>query len=66
MNKDKIILHPKLIHVPKDCIDYVIVHELCHIRYKNHDKKFFSLLDEKCPDWKKKKEKLEAVGVYVL
>ena len=66
VNKDKIILHPKLIHVPKDCIDYVIVHELCHIRYKNHDKKFFSFLDEKCPDWKKKKEKLEAVGVHVL
>ncbi|MCB9810672.1 MAG: M48 family metallopeptidase [Candidatus Nomurabacteria bacterium] len=66
VNKDKIILNPKLIHVSKDCIDYVIVHELCHMRYKNHDKKFFAFLDEKYPKWEKKKDKLEAFGVHIL
>ncbi len=65
LNKDKIFLNPKLIHVSKDCIDYVIVHELCHMRYKNHDKKFFKLLDQKYPDWERTKEKLEAMGTLI-
>lgn len=66
VSKEKIVLHPKLIHVSKDCIDYVIVHELCHMRYKNHDQKFFAFLNEKYPRWEKKKEKLESVGVHIL
>jgi predicted metal-dependent hydrolase len=62
INKDKIVLNPKLIYVSKDCIDYVLVHELCHMRYKNHNKKFFKFLDEKYPKWEKVKEKLELMG----
>ena len=65
VHKDKIVLNPKLIHVSKDCIDYVIAHELCHMRYKNHDKKFFSFLDEKYPKWEGVKEKLEIMGSIV-
>ena len=56
----KIILNPQLIHVPKECIDYVIAHELCHVKYKKHDKRFFDLLKSKVPDWEKKKERLES------
>jgi predicted metal-dependent hydrolase len=62
LNKDKIFLNPKLIHTSKDCIDYVIVHELCHLKYKNHGAYFWKLLDEKYPKWKIVKEKLETVG----
>ena len=62
LNKEKIFLNPKLIHTSKDCIDYVIVHELCHLKYKNHDKRFFDLLEEKYPRWGKVKEKLETIG----
>lgn len=65
VNKNKIVLNPKLIYMPKDYIDYVIVHELCHMKYKNHDKKFFKFLDEKYPKWEKVKEKLEAMGAMV-
>lgn len=65
VNKNKIVLNPKLIYMPKDYIDYVIVHELCHMKYKNHDKKFFKFLDEKHPKWEKVKEKLEAMGAMV-
>ena len=61
---NKIILNPRLVHVPKDCIDYVITHELCHMEHKKHDKNFYKLLDEKCPGWKKVKDKLEIVGVH--
>ncbi len=66
LNKKKVLLNPKLIHMPKDCIDYVITHELCHMRYKNHDKKFFALLYEKYPKWQKTKEKLEEIGALIL
>jgi predicted metal-dependent hydrolase len=62
LNKEKIFLNPKLIHTPKDCIDYVIVHELCHLKYKNHGSLFWKLLDEKFPKWEKVKEKLETIG----
>lgn len=58
-NHEKIFLNPKLIHASTDCIDYVIVHELCHMQYKNHDKKFYKLLEEKYPKWEKIKNKLE-------
>lgn len=64
VSKEKIILNPKLIHVSKHCIDYVIVHEMCHLRYKNHNKKFFEFLEEKYPKWEKTKDKLETIGAY--
>jgi len=59
INKDKICLNPKLIHASKDCIDYVITHELCHVRYKNHNKMFWKFMEEKYPNWVKVKDKLE-------
>lgn len=62
IEKRRILLNPKLIHVSSSCIDYVITHELCHMRFKNHDKKFFVFLDEKFPRWEKTKEKLELQG----
>jgi predicted metal-dependent hydrolase len=65
LNQEKILINPKLIHVSKDCIDYVIVHELCHMKYKNHDKRFYDLLNKKYPKWEKVKDKLETIGSTV-
>ncbi|MCK5061983.1 M48 family metallopeptidase [Candidatus Parcubacteria bacterium] len=59
LNHKKIILNPVLIQAPKECIDYVITHELCHMKYKNHDKKFYDLLKSKIKNWEEVKEKLE-------
>jgi hypothetical protein len=59
LSNKKIILNPLLIKASKDCIDYVIVHELCHIKYRKHNKYFFKLQESIIPDWKKTKEKLE-------
>jgi predicted metal-dependent hydrolase len=59
LSKKKIILNPLLIRASKECIDYVITHELCHMRHKNHTKQFFLLLESKMPGWEKVKEKLE-------
>ncbi|MDZ7796209.1 MAG: SprT family zinc-dependent metalloprotease [Candidatus Marinimicrobia bacterium] len=52
-------LNLELIKAPKECIDYVITHELCHLKYSNHSKEFFQLLEELLPNWKKTKYKLE-------
>lgn len=54
-----IILNPLLIQTSKDCIDYVITHELCHIKYRNHTKIFYKLLRVKCPKWEVIKDTLE-------
>jgi hypothetical protein len=54
-----IILNPLLIQPSKQCIDYVITHELCHMKYRNHDKNFFTLLASKMKNWQQVKEQLE-------
>jgi predicted metal-dependent hydrolase len=55
----KIILNPELIKAPKACIEYVIIHELCHLVYQNHSKKFYAFQTKLFPDWERWKEKLE-------
>jgi len=57
----KLILNPELIKAPKRCIEYVIVHELCHLVHRNHSAAFFKLQTAEMPDWGKWKEKLERV-----
>jgi len=59
LSNKKIILNPKLIQAPKEYIDYVITHELCHMKYKNHDSKFYQALKAKISNWEEIKEKLE-------
>lgn len=57
--KGKIILNPDLIKAPKRCIEYVIVHELCHLIHHDHTQKFFDLQKKMMSDWVKWKNKLE-------
>lgn len=56
----KIFLNPLLISAPKDCIDYVIVHELCHLRFPNHSTSFYQLLASILPDWHQRKDRLNS------
>lgn len=56
---NKLIFNPKLIHTPKRCIEYVVMHELCHIIHKNHSKDFFDLLTRLMPDWETRKSILD-------
>lgn len=57
----KIIINSELIKAPKACIEYIIIHELCHLLYPNHNKSFFNYLSTLLPDWEKLKERLERV-----
>lgn len=60
-NKNKIILNTELIKAPVHCIEYIITHETCHLKYPNHDKKFYDFLSMVMPDWKERKGRLEKV-----
>jgi hypothetical protein len=57
--KGRLTLNIDLIRAPRGCIDYVITHELSHLRYKNHGPGFYRLLDKLMPDWEKRKHRLE-------
>lgn len=57
--KGRIILNPELVKAPKGCIEYVIVHELCHLVHRGHTKRFFELQAKEMPDWEKWKNRLE-------
>jgi predicted metal-dependent hydrolase len=57
----KIILNTELIKAPKGCIEYVVIHELCHLVHHNHNKTFYELQEKMIPDWKILKERLEHV-----
>jgi hypothetical protein len=57
--KGKILLNPELIKAPKGCIEYVIIHELCHLVHHDHTQKFIDLQTKEMPDWGKWKSKLE-------
>lgn len=63
-NKEgEIHLNLELIKAPKKCIEYVIMHELCHLAHLNHSIAFYNLLEKVYPDWKTTKNKLERIMV---
>lgn len=51
-------LNSNLIRAPRACIEYVVVHELCHLTHRDHDRSFFRLLGQVMPDWEKRKQQL--------
>lgn len=54
--KQSITLNKELIKSPKDCIDYVVLHELVHFLHKDHNKDFYNCMSKFMPDWKDRKE----------
>jgi hypothetical protein len=58
-DKGTVTLNTDLIRAPKECIDYVVTHELCHLKYHDHSPDFYKLLDSVIPGWEKIKHKLE-------
>lgn len=61
-----IILNPHLVKAPRECVDYVIIHELCHLKEHNHSPEFYRLLSLQMPDWKLIKAKLDAMAELLL
>ncbi len=52
-------LNVNLVRAPRACIEYVVVHELCHLKHRDHNASFFRLLGQLMPDWEKRKQRLE-------
>lgn len=55
----QVILNPHLIKAPRECIEYVIVHELAHLKYHDHSPEFFDLVSRYAPGWEKPKKLLD-------
>lgn len=64
--KGNLMLNPHLVKAPKECIDYVILHELCHVAEHNHSERFWRLLTQVMPSWKEVKAKLDDMAEMYL
>ena len=49
----------RLLYAPKEVVEYVVYHELAHIRQRNHSKKFWAEVERYCPNWKDKRKWLK-------
>ncbi|QDX82854.1 metal-dependent hydrolase [Denitratisoma sp. DHT3] len=64
--KGGLLLNPMLVKAPTPCIDYVILHELCHLKEHNHSPHFYELLAGLMEDWQGRKAELDALADHLL
>jgi predicted metal-dependent hydrolase len=57
-SKGKITISSELVKLDDIYLEYVILHELCHLRHHDHGQKFYKLLSEVFPDWKQRRSEL--------
>lgn len=62
----KLSLNPLLVKAPRDCIDYVLMHELCHLQHHNHGPQFYRLLKRQLPYWELIKCRLDGFAEQIL
>jgi predicted metal-dependent hydrolase len=58
-SKGKIAISYDLIRLDEIYAEYVIIHELCHLKHHNHSSNYYNLLSEVYPEWKKVREELK-------
>ena len=61
-----ILLNPQLVKAPRDCVDYVIMHELCHLLEHNHSPRYYRLLGQLMPGWEPVKARLDGMAELLL
>lgn len=62
----RITLNPHLVKAPRECVDYVILHELCHLAEHNHSERFYRLMGQVMPRWEKTKERLDKMAGLLI
>ena len=60
--KGKLEFNWKIIIAPTRIVDYVVIHELCHLVHHNHGPKFWKSVERPCPDFRERKEWLRVHG----
>lgn len=60
VNRKRVWFSLALAQKPTECLEYVILHELAHLRVPNHGKAFVAILDAYMPDWRTRKKRLNA------
>lgn len=64
--KGIVTMNRRLIEAPRNCIEYVVMHELCHFVYPNHSKLFYQFLTMLMPDWRERKIVLDRSAAFWL
>ena len=64
--KGIVTLNKRLLEAPRNCIEYVVMHELCHFMHPNHSKHFYAFLSMLMPDWKERKQFLDKTAAFWL
>jgi len=64
--KGMLVFNPNLVKAPRECVDYVILHEICHLKEHNHSQRYFRLLAELMPDWEFQKTRLDGLAETLL
>lgn len=57
-----IIIHPEIVKYHRDLIDYIVLHQYCHLKYKTHAKAFFKLLEKYEPNYREYEEMVKKLG----
>ena len=60
-SKGKITINPDLMKYDQRVVDYVVLHEFCHLRYMNHSKDFWNMVSKYMPDYKLLRNELKNV-----
>jgi hypothetical protein len=55
----RILLNPDLVKAPAICVDYVIAHEVCHLKHPDHGRAFLRLMGQVFPDWRRVRSVLD-------
>lgn len=58
-----ITLNTELIRLPEVYLEYVIMHELCHLKHHNHGTRFYELLSELSPGWQELRKELKRISL---
>jgi len=62
----EVTLNWRIIHLPTKIQEYVIVHELCHLREMNHSSRFWQLVAQHCPEYQARRDQLKQYGAYLM
>lgn len=62
--KRKLLFNLELARMPQPCIDYIIVHELAHLRVPNHSPLFYARVEQFLPDWRARRKELKDFAVH--